>query len=147
MYSFADVQREIGAKIQHLMQTNGPVLHPDWMLHSLLADHPDVDGKDADFYKCCTKTTVLNEIRQQINRRKVNGDNSEESAQLVMPGFEFLQKHYVVHRDKEQCIVRIDLLTDEEIESKAQEREAMGRACFAHADELRRYRDLRKAAA
>lgn len=60
-----------------------------------------------------------------------------------MPGFERLQTHYLVERDEERVAVRIDHLTDEEIEAKAKEQETMGRACFQHADELRRYGDLR----
>jgi hypothetical protein len=80
-------------------------------------------------------------VRQQIN--KMRPEPAGNQQQLVMPGFERLQTHYLVERDKERVAVRIDHLTDDEIEAKACEQETMGRACFQHADELRRYRDLR----
>lgn len=147
MYSFSDVQREIGAKIQWLIKNNGSVLHPQFIAHSVASDHPDVDGADADFYKCCSFAKLRDEVRQQINRMKVKTEQEDGSEQLVMPGFEHLQQRYFVDRDGENCIVKINEMSDDEIEAKAQEREAMGRACYAHADELRRYRELRKSAA
>lgn len=69
-YSFAEVQREISAKIEWLIDNNGPVLHPDWITQAIVSDHPDVDGSDADFYRCCTTAQVRNEVRQQINKLK-----------------------------------------------------------------------------
>jgi len=144
VYSFSDAQREIVAKIQWLIENNGSVLHPEFIAHAVVGDHPDVNGEDADFYKCCSFAKIRDEVRQQVNRMKIATEKQEGSEQLVMPGFDYLQQRYFVDRDNEPCIVRIEEMTDDELEAKAQEREAMGRACFAHADELRRYRDLRK---
>lgn len=144
MYSFPDAQRELSAKIQWLIDNNGAVLHPRFIAHAVIDDHPDVNGEDVDFYKIVTFEKLRDEVRQQINRMKVKTEEEQESsAQLVMPGFDYLQHRYFVPRDGETCIVKIEDMTDEEIEAKAKEREAMGRACFAHADELRRYRELR----
>lgn len=147
MYSFSDVQREISAKIQWLIDNNGAVLHPQFIAHSVESDHPDVTGADAEFYKCCSFAKLRDEVRQQINRMKVKTEEQDGVEQLVMPGFDHLQQRYFISRDGETCIVKIDDMTDDEIEAKAKEREAMGRACYAHADELRRYRELRKSAA
>lgn len=148
MYSFADAQREISAKIQWLIENNGSVLHPRFIAHSVVSDHPDVNGEDADFYKVVSYEKLRDEVRQQINRMKVKTDDEQDSQQqLLMPGFDYLQRRYFVPRDGETCIVKIEEMSDEEIEAKAKEREAMGRACFAHADELRRYRELRAKAA
>jgi len=147
VYQFSDAQREVTAKIEWLIANNGSVLHPEFIAHQVTADHPGVSGEDADFYKCCSFAKLRDEVRQQINRMKVKTDHDDGSEQLVMPGFEHLQQRYFVDREKETCIVRLEEMTDDEIEVKAQEREAMGRACYAHADELRRYRELRKSAA
>lgn len=142
MYSFAEVQREIAAKIEWLKDNNGPVLHPDWITQAVMADHADVDGKDADFHLCCSRAQVRNEVRQQLNKFKPQ--ETPTATQLVLEGFERLQHYYLVPRDGEQVAVRIDELSDEEIDAKAEEQETMGRACFQHADELRRYKDLRR---
>lgn len=140
MYSISDLQTEIGSKIEYLREHNGPVLHPDWISQAIFADHPNIKGQDADFYKCCAWTTVRREVRQQINQ----AESDPKKRQLSLEGFEHLQDYYVITRDKEQVAVRVDELTDTEIESKATEYDSMDRACLAHADELRRYKDLRR---
>lgn len=143
MYAFADLQKEIGAKIEWLRNNNGPTLHPDWITQAVMADHPDVDGKDADFYTCCSRVSIRKEVREQIN--KLEAPESKNSNQLTLEGFEHLQQYYVVKRDNEQVAVRIDNLTDSELEAKATEYENMGRSLLQHSDELRRYRALRRA--
>lgn len=143
MYSFGDLQREIGAKIEWLKDNNGPVLHPDWITQAILADHQEIDGKDADFHLCCSRMSVRKEVREQLNKFKPEASPSER--QLVLDGFEHLQQYYVVTRDKEQVAVRVDALTDSELDQKANELDGMGRACLNHADEIRRYKDLRRA--
>lgn len=140
MYSLSDLQQEIGAKIEYLKDHNGPVLHPDWIAQAIFADHDKIEGKDADFYKACAWTTVRREVRQQINQT----ESKPNTRQLTLEGFEHLQHYYVVTRDKEQVAVRVDELTDTEIEAKAGEYDSMGRACLSHADELRRYKELRR---
>lgn len=142
MYSYSDLQREIGAKIEWLRDNNGPTLHPDWITQAVMTDHPDVTGADADFYTCCSRVSIRKEVREQIN--KIDMPESKSNKQLSLDGFEHLQQYYVVKRDQEQVAVRIDSLTDTEIEVKATEYEHMGLSLLSHADELRRYKDLRR---
>lgn len=139
-YSTTDLQREISEKIEYLRTHNGPVLHPDWISQAIFADHEDIRGADAEFYRCCAWTTVRREVRQQINQ--VESDPRDH--QISLEGFEHLQDYYVVTRNKEQVAVRVDHLTDSEIDVKANEYDSMGSTCLAHADELRRYKDLRR---
>lgn len=143
MYSFTDLQREISAKIEWLRDNNGPTLHPDWVTQAILSDHSDITGKDADFHLCCSRISIRKEVREQIN--KLDAPESKINKQLSLEGFEHLQQYYVVKRDGEQVAVRVDHLTDAEIETKAREYEAMGRSLLSHADELIRYRALRRA--
>lgn len=143
MYSFTDLQREIAAKIEWLRDNNGPTLHPDWITQAVMADHPDISGPDADFYACGARVSIRKEVREQIN--KLEAPESKLNRQLTLEGFERLQQYYVVKRDNEQVAVRIDHLTDAEIDAKADEYEAMGRSLLQHSDELRRYKTLRRA--
>lgn len=143
MYAFADLQREISAKIEWLRDNNGPTLHPDWITQAVMSDHPDIAGQDADFYTCCSRVSIRKEVREQIN--KLAAPDSKDSPQLSLEGFEHLQQWYIVTRDKTQVAVRIEHLTDDEIEAKANEYENMGRSLLQHADELRRYKELRRA--
>jgi hypothetical protein len=143
MYSFTDLQREIGAKIESLVEQHGSELHPDWITHAILSDHPDVQGVDADFYTCCSRVSIRKEVREQIN--KIDSPDSKTNKQLSLDGFEHLQQFYVVRRDNEQVAVRIDNLTDTEIDLKAREYDSMGRTLLQHSDELLRYKELRRA--
>ena len=142
MYAYADLQREIGAKIEWLRDNNGPTLHPDWITQAVMGDHEDITGKDADFHLCCSRVSIRKEVREQIN--KLDLPETKTNRQLSLEGFEHLQQYYVVKRDHEQVAVRIDALTDSEIEVKAGEYDSMGRSLLQHADELRRYKDLRR---
>lgn len=142
-YNLGDLQSEIEHKIESLKAKRPAQMPPDWITHAILADHPDVEGADADFYRCCSHVTVRKLVREQLNRTDAAAATAK-SPQLVLEGFEHLQHYYMVTRKREQISVRIDLCTDEEIEAKIREYESMGRACLSHADELRRYLDLRR---
>jgi hypothetical protein len=142
MYSFTDLQREIGAKIEWLRDNNGPTLHPDWITQAIIGDHSRIQGADADFYTCCSRSSIRKEVREQIN--KLEAPDSTSNKQLTLDGFEHLHQYYVVSRDKEQVAVRIDHLTDAELDAKANEYEAMGHSLLKHSRELLRYKDLRR---
>jgi hypothetical protein len=145
MYSLKDLQLEITAKIEWLKQHNGETLHPDWITQAIMSDHEDIEGKDREFHRCCSRLSVRKEVTQQIN--KIEPMRRGEINQLTLEGFDYLQEYYVVARDKELVGVRLDRMTDDEIESKALEYESMARACWMHANELRRYRESRRGAA
>lgn len=142
-YTLADLQNEIAAKVEWLRENNGRTLHPDWITTAVLADHPDVYGEDRAFYARCTRQTVREETRRALNKYKVVADQQAD-AQLVLPGFTRLQKYYLVDRDQTQVAVRVDDLTDAEIDAKVAELRGMAAGCLEHVDELLRYRDRRR---
>ncbi len=65
--------------------------------------------------------------------------------QIILPGFERLQKAYSVERNDEPTIVPTAQLTDSEIRVKAVELRAMAAGCYQHADELERFLSERAA--
>lgn len=62
-----------------------------------------------------------------------------------LPGFEHMQRGYQVERNGIRLLVPTDLLTDEEIEARAAEYDAMAAGCRAHARELRDFLERRRA--
>jgi len=142
MYSLNQLHAEIGAKIVQLMRENAATLSPVWITQALMADHPDVQGVDADFHLCCSRMAVRKEATQQINRI-ANVPDNPRPAQLILDGFDHLQQYYVIG-GKEGKGIRIDLLSDGQLLKKADEYAAMGNTCFAHAAEIRRYVELRQ---
>lgn len=129
---------EIKMTVNCMMEAKESVLHPDWITTRIMGNHPDVGGNDADFALVGCRAFVRNEVRKQINKIK-SVDDGNQQEQLVMPGYEHLQQYYACERDSERCAVRADMMTDDELQAKAQEYRAMGRTCFEHADEIDRY--------
>lgn len=140
MYTLNDLESEIAAKIEY-MRGHEEEIKPDWVTGSLMADHSDIEGKDADFHLCCSRLSVRKYVTQQINN--LESPQKEDENQLHLDGFEHLHLFYVITRKDGRIGVRIDCCTDEELEAKAKEYDSMGRACLAHAKELRRYIEAR----
>ncbi len=71
--------------------------------------------------------------------QKIEPDILEEDRNLILPGFDHIQTHYMIRRDGEDIGVPIEQMTDEEGFAKAAlyDRQAITQA--EHANELRRY--------
>lgn len=143
MYTIDELDKEIDGKIAWLQERNGQVASPEWITTAVLHDHPDVEGADADFYLCCSRNSIRSQVRRRLNRFRV--ESNEPSNQLELEGFNRLQQYYLVARDGEQQAVRIDSLTDREIDEKVRELLQMAAGCQQHVDELLRYRSRRQA--
>lgn len=142
MYSQTQLQAEISAKIELLKRENAAHLSPVWITQAVMADHADIHGEDANFHLCCSRLAVRKEATRSVNKTESPVD---PNPQLTLEGFDYLQKYYVVGKGDERVGVRIDLLSDAQLDQKADEYAAMGNTCFAHAAEIRRYKEVRKA--
>lgn len=139
-YSAKDLRREAQSIIDEAL-TQGQVINPDWIANAIVAAHPlpdDFEGDDAEYTEICRWQHTRDVVRQTVGKFK-EAPKSANDEQLVMPGWEHLQKGYLVTRDGEQQLVPVTRLADHELEQKANEYEQMGRGCFAHAQEIRRY--------
>lgn len=139
MYSYPRLKHEIAVKVEAALARNVRQLHPDWIAQAVMNDHSKITGEDAAFYRFCSRQLVRDEVRLAINKSQ----STQPVQQLTLPGMKHLQHYYVVERKGEQVAVRLDRLTDEEIERKAHDYDRLARACSEHADELRRYGKLR----
>lgn len=145
MYSMADLTREIAEAISTLME-QGQTLRREWIVQTILARHDDVEGEDADFYRCASRKTIEGAVRQQINRFEPKAEVTPD-RQLVLEGFERLQRYYALEERGELIAIPVDAMTDAQLEAKQAELIAMGAGCYQHAEEIQRYRDARRAAA
>lgn len=145
MRSRTDVTTEIRRMVQDRIDA-GVSIRVEWFTQEVLHMKPNIDGDDADFYVACAvdfiKETVKNCIGSYAPKAAAVTDR-----QIVMDGFDYMQKAYTVQRNGEQLLVPVQCLTDEELEARALEYEAMARGCIAHAKELRAYRRSRNAGA
>lgn len=140
MYESKDLSNEISAKLEWLRKHNGEVLHPEWVTKSVLDDHKEIHGEDADFFLYNARVNVRNEVRKQLNKYKLG---TEIDRQLILPGFKRVQEYYLVKRDGEQCAVHVACLTHLEIAAKRAELRTMSEGCLEHEEELGRYAETR----
>ena len=136
------LKSEIISVLDDLTESN-----QDWnatFIAQLVCDnHKHELVNDAEFSLYNIYTNVRREVTSVIN--KLAGDKPEkESLQLIIPGYENLQTHYVVKRNGESIGVHIDNMTDDEIDEKTKVYKKMGTTCFAHADELQQYKVKRQ---
>jgi hypothetical protein len=138
---------EINARLDALAEAGEPWT-ASWIAHAICGDHRAalaVDDEDSDFWIWNGYQHVRKLVREQINKRAGDSADKQDRQQFVLHGFErdHLQDYYVVERDGSEVGVPVTQLTDDEIDAKIAEKRAMGAACYAHADELQRFKHWR----
>ncbi len=136
MYSLSDLTTEI----EHVIETmeGEPRLHPDWIAQAVMQRHPCIEGEDREFYFMLARAHVRDQVRKRLNRYKAEPE-IESDRQLVMEGFERLQKRYLIAEDGEWVAIRVQDMTRSQRLAKAHELRVMGAGCYQHARELERY--------
>lgn len=117
-----------------------------WVAHAICSKHRDgiVQGEHSEFWQYCGYEECRDLVRRCINKRA--GDKPEhEGPQLSLPGYQRLQSYYIVRREGEDVGVSVYELTDEELDDKEATYRALGEGCFAHANEINRFKKGRKA--
>lgn len=135
MKSTTEVTREVRRIVQERIDS-GIAVRVEWLTTEILAMKDKIEGEDADFYLACGADFIKKTVRRVIGEYD---PKPETDAQIVMDGFDHLQKAYTVSRDDETTLVPVSLLSDMELEARAQEYEAMARGCIAHAKEIRAF--------
>lgn len=146
--SFRDqVRREITAKVDDLA-AECKSLHPAWITHDICLGHMAGlgQGDDADFWRHAGYIAVRAEVGQYL-RKYYSADKApdDDEGQRRLPGFEYVQTHYIVDRDDTEIAVPTTDLSDDEISRIAARLRATGSALFAHADDLERFQRSRTA--
>lgn len=118
----------------------GRICDVDLLCTEYLGRKAPPEGDDADFYLVCADDFLRRNLRGLIGKLQ---PKSTTEIELAFDGFDHMQKAYPVMRDGRQVIVPTQLLTDEEIDDRAWELDAMAVGCTAHANELREYKRRR----
>ncbi|RWD23054.1 hypothetical protein [Mesorhizobium sp.] len=129
---YSEVRRIIAGKIER-----GETVVVDWVTHEIIASKAGIEGPDVEFYRICAFTHVKDVVKRCVGRYDAKPASADQ--QLVLAGFEHLQTAYTVLRGGEVVLVPVDQLTDEEVEDRAKDLDAMALGCRAHARELRSY--------
>jgi hypothetical protein len=159
-YGPNDLVREISRTIQDALDRDvtmpAPFIQAEVMRQHILPTFEGEYRSHRGFYLFCANAHVRNEVHKVLKRFKAPEPLDRE---LTLPGFKFLQKGYLVKRQHrvrrkgkmvyvtQETLVPVNQLSDEELETKALDYEAMADGCRRHAAELRRYKRERKIAA
>lgn len=134
----ASIEKLVSDKIQ-----NAEPVAMSWITQEVLSNHGNIQGDDTEFYMVCARHYVSDQVKRQI--KKYEPTESQADAQLIMEGFDHLQKAYPVERNEERVIMPIELMTDDEVLKRSNEYRAMAAGCTNHAKELIQYLEQRGA--
>ena len=148
-------EKKLTAEVAQLVRRGlleGRTVQTWWLTNAVaarqLADREPIGGGDKEFYLISAwrhlREVAVRQVRQVLRRYKAEPE-AKTDPQIVMPGFERLQRGYLVDREKESVLVPTDQLTDTELDAKANEYGRMAEGCRLHALELHRYRMQRAA--
>lgn len=121
----------------------GHVVNMQWATKEILDTYCDIEGRDVDFYLITAKFYIADLVKRCIKKYETPGQTA--SGQIVMDGFEHLQKAYPVDRGEGREIVPVSQLSDAELEDRAADYEKMAAGCKKHALEIRQYINSRSA--
>lgn len=103
----------------------------------VMAEHPAIEGDDADFYLVCTRARVKEIVAKVIG--KFSPKEGTADRQLVLDGFQHLQVAYTFERQGQTVLIPVEQCSEIELIARASEYEEMAKGCRAHAREIREY--------
>lgn len=116
---------------------SGVITRVDWLTAEYLGGKADIAGDDVSFYRVCAQEHVGRIVKRVVGKYDAAPDKPDQ--QLVLPGFDHLQRAYTVSRDGATVLVPINLLTAQELLVRAAEYDEMAKGCRAHAREIREF--------
>lgn len=116
----------------------GLAVRHDWIAAEFMGVHCNIDGADAEIYRYCTRLQIQRIATKCIGKYEAN-EAIAVDEQILLPGFDRLQRAYPVERDGHRITVPIYQLTDDELLTRAAEYDEMARGCRVHAKEIRAY--------
>jgi len=126
----------------------GKELVPAFITHEIITRHePGLarQNEHTDFFKHYAYKGHRKDVGSYIAKAFGDDDEKQKTLDSFLPGFEHVQRRYVIKRGAEDVAVLVEAMTDAEIDARVQLLKRRGRACLAHADELARFKVLRAA--
>lgn len=136
---YADVRKFVSDLVDSGAET--PV---EWITTSFLNSRGQIGGEGAALYRYCTRAHVNRIVKKVVGKYDVEA-RAVQDAQIVLDGFEHLQRAYTVPRDEKTVLVPIYKCTDNELLLRAEEYEKQAKGCRLHARELRSFVKARSA--
>lgn len=116
----------------------GEEVQMEWAVHELIKQQGTISGAGKGFYALCAREFVYRVVKKAVDKYE-SESSAEDGAQKNLEGFDYLQVAYTVARDDVRVLVPIDLITDEELEKRAEEYDRQAIGMQGHAQEIRNY--------
>lgn len=133
--TLTDIKEEVREYIQAALKKKGGV-DAESIPDRIMAQHKDLRGEDAEWFRIQAFDHVVSLVRRELGLFK---EHPKTPEQLVLAGYEYLQKGYLVERNGKSRLLAIAEITKTELLQKASEYRTMARGCVAHALEIERY--------
>lgn len=124
---------------------SGAEIPVEWITTSFLNSRGQINGEGAVLYRYCTRAHVNRIVKKVVGKYDVEA-RAVQDDQIVLEGFEHLQRAYTVPREEKTVLVPIYKCTDHELLSRAEEYDKQAKGCRLHARELRSFVKSRNAA-
>ena len=134
--SIKDIQRIISDLVNRKIEA-GEVVSMHWATTEVINTYPDIRGSDVDFYMVTARHYISDQVKRRID--KFEPQSGESGEQLVLDGFDHLQKAYPFEGPNGREIVPIEMAADLALLNRASEYEKMAEGMIAHAAEIRNY--------
>ena len=118
-----------------------------WLVQEQVSRHPLPDsfvGDDRDFYTLGAALLSSRAAKLALRRRGAPDETDADAQQLRLPGYEYLQRAYLIEREGEQRLVLIERMTDAELFAKADEKRRLAKGNDQHAEEILTYIEWRR---
>lgn len=130
------ITEEIRKFVADKLDAGDPVIR-DWITTEILERHCAIEGTDTPFFMGCARRFISDVVSRVIG--KYDASPVAADRQIVLPGFEYLQRAYTVTRDGKVTLVPIAAITNQELAARAREYEEMSKGCLRHAYEIREF--------
>lgn len=141
------IREDVAAVLTDMEEQGVRAIGPGAVVHDVIASFGVHDDQDPRYQQAMIEH-VHRVVNQMINSYKVQPETDDQvDGQLVLPGYQRLQRRYLVKEDGATFAVQVQALKDDQLYEKAAELRNMGEGCFLHADEIERYVEERNAEA
>lgn len=118
---------------------NGEIVKMQWAVKELILSMGKIIGEGTDFYIIAGDHYARRVIKSVVNKLDAATNAAKSNQQMDLEGFACMQEAYTVKRDGEIDLVPVELMTNEERESRACLFDRFADGLKQHAKELRAY--------
>lgn len=136
-YSEKNVQRETERLVEKKRAAQKRISADDVTLTIVLSNYPSFK-QGSDYICLCVWNTTRKIVGDYLARHFKDDDG--ETKQLRFPGFDHLQRAYLVSEQGDSVVVPLEQLSAAQLDHIADRIEKEGKAKLRHAKEVRKYR-------